>query len=433
MRKSNVITAILSTASLVWVAPAHAADVTLDYHLPEVKIGFAVSHMITACPNGTDGLDGFAMDTVTAIKPEYGRGEEIRINPKGTLFVDRQVKLEFHENGTLKSFNGSSTGQGGKILAAAIKAASFVVTLTTGVPVAPVLQGFVPAAVPPGGIECKEEIVTLLAQKASLQAELAILKQALISQGVSDNLLLQITRTQAALTDTISRLTISPDPVIWTPSVTQDPPSDPVAADLSVWFKPNRQINLTQALEDAGLGQVLAFNAAATYIGTPDKTPTTTEGEPKLWQSLVYREPGVVKVTLEPLAPFAPGNLTGNELALARTAYEATKAKATVKVPQIGTLKIIPFNGSGIFGSRAVAATFDQSGGLTSIGYTSTGGADALASVIDAGVAAGTELRDQETNATKREVERRTQANLLEALIEAEAKAQDDAETAAEN
>jgi hypothetical protein len=41
MRKSNVITAILSTASLVWIAPAHAADVTLDYHLPEVKIGFA--------------------------------------------------------------------------------------------------------------------------------------------------------------------------------------------------------------------------------------------------------------------------------------------------------------------------------------------------------------------------------------------------------
>ncbi|MHA4750869.1 hypothetical protein ACX0FG_16330, partial [Enterococcus faecium] len=79
----------------------------------------------------------------------------------GTLFVDRQVTLEFHENGTLKSFNGSSTGQGGKILAAAIKAASFFVTLTSGVPVAAGAVGIVPAAVPPGGIECKDEIVNL--------------------------------------------------------------------------------------------------------------------------------------------------------------------------------------------------------------------------------------------------------------------------------
>lgn len=239
MRKSNVMIAILSTAAMMLGAPAHAKPgdkeqkppLTLDYHLPEAKIGFAVSHMITSCP-GPDGK-GFAMDTMTAIKPVYEGGEKIRINPKGNLFIDREVKLEFHENGTLKSFNGSSKGQGGKIVAAAINA---------------------------------------------------------------------------------------------------------------------------------------------------------------------------------------------DEARLAESDYDATVAEATAKVTQISKHKVIRFDGSSIFGSRAVAATFDQKGELTSIGYTSTGGADALAGVVDASVAAGIEPRDQEANATKREVERRTQANALEALIDAEAK-----------
>ncbi len=415
MRKSNVIIAILSTASLVWVAPAHAADVTLDYHLPEVKIGFAVSHMITACPNAQG--EGFAMDTATAIKPVYGRGEQILINPKGTLFVDRQVKLEYHENGTLKSFNGSSTGQGGKIAAAAIKAVSFVATSAMGLP--PVAGPASDGGSSKRWIQCKKKIVDLLKQKEGLETELARLKQSLVSQGTSENLLLQITRTEAAIAATTSQLTVSTKPVIWTPTTSAiDLPSTQILADLTAWFDDVTKEGLQSALLKVGLGQVLAFKASVTSVMGRDTKPT-----PKTKQrALVYRVPGVIEVTLEPLAVFKAPELTGVDEARARAAYEDTKAKETVKVPQIGTLKIIPFEGSGIFGSRAVAATFDQKGELTSIGYTSTGGADALAGVVDASVAAGIELRDQEVNATKREVERRTQANALEALIEAEAK-----------
>lgn len=426
MRKRNVTTAVLSTVALGLAGPAQAADVTLDYHLPEAKIGFGVSHTITKCPDAAG--KGFAMDTVTAIKPVYGRGYEVKINPKGNLFVDRQVKLEYHENGTLKSFNGSSTGQGGKIVAAAIKAVSFVASASLGVPLLSAFSGQSTRT----PIQCTGEVFKLLKLKDDLETILASLKQALISQGTTENLLLQITRTEAGLADTTSRLTVSPVPVIWTPTSAVDAlPSNPVPSDLSVWFKSVPQNDLALAFEEVGLGQVLAFNASATFVTIPDSTPTTTDGKPNKYRALVYREPGVVKVTLEPRDPFARGELTGVEEALAHTAYESTKAKATVKVPQIGKLKVIPFDGSGIFGSRAVTATFDQMGELTSIGYTSTGGADALAGVVDASVAAGIELRDQETNATKREVERRTQANALEALIEAEAKAKKEEEEAA--
>ncbi|MGC6328585.1 hypothetical protein ACNI3R_03820 [Rhizorhabdus sp. FW153] len=418
--------AILSTAGLVLAAPAYAnpeqraqkPPLTLDYHLPEVKIGLAVSHMISACPNGGANLSGFAMDTVTQIKPVYVRGTRIRINPKGNLFVDRQVKLEFHEGGTLKSFNGASTGQGGKIVAAAIKAASFGATLSAG-------AGFAALAEPsiPPSIQCKEEVLTLLRQKKMLEATLASLRQMLLNEGPSENLLLQITRTEAAIDDAAAGLTIDSTPVIWTPSAARVAPPDPAPADLTKWFKPDPRIDWAKAFADVGLGQVHAFKAEATYLTASDATPTTTaEGGPKIYRALVYREPGVVDVKLRPLNDFQPGNLDTEAAVLARAAYEQTKVKATVKVPQIGTLKTIPFDGSGIFGSRAVAATFDQMGELTSIGYTSTGGADALAGVVDASVAAGIELRDSKTNAIKREVERRTQANALEALIEAEAK-----------
>jgi hypothetical protein len=244
---------------------------------------------------------------------------------------------------------------------------------------------------------------------------------------------LQITRTEAALAGITSQLTVSPDPMIWTPTASVAVLNSNLAsADLTVWFDAVSKDGLERALADAGLGQVLAFKASTTFVTTVDPTPiTNSDGTQKTYQVLVYREPGSVKVTLAPQADFQPGSLRGVERTFAEAAYEATKAKATVKVPQIGTLKVIPFNGSGIFGSRAVAAIFDQMGELTSIGYTSTGGADALAGVIDASVAAGVELRDQRVNAIKREIELRTQEKALEDLIEAEAKDEDEAEAVA--
>lgn len=423
MRKSNIISAILSTASLLWFAPAHAQaeKVTLDYHLPEVKIGFAVSHMITKCPDAKG--KGLELETITAIKPIYSRGEEIKVNPKGNLFVDRQVKLEYHENGTIKSFNGSSTGQGGKIVAAVIKAATFAATTAMGVPSVGALddKGNPPLA----PIACNSTIVNMLKEKESLKGELASLKQALISQGPSENLLARITLHEAALADTILQLTISSSPAIWSPTAsTTNLPINPSAADLTGWFDGVSAPDLQLALTKAGMGHIQSFKTSAVFASTPDPTTIkSTVGTSGKIRALVYREPGMVDVTLVPVADFDPGDLKGVEALLAKATYEATKAKATVKVPQIGTLKVIPFDGSGIFGSRAVAATFDQMGELTSIGYASTGGADALAGVVDASVAAAIELRDQEPNAIKGDIERRTQTNALKALIDAEAEA----------
>ncbi|WP_370190981.1 hypothetical protein [Qipengyuania sp.] len=70
------------------------------------------------------------------------RGDLVSANPKGNLFVDRQVKLEYHENGTLKSLKGSSASQGGKVAAAVIKRATFAAATAICVPL-PVPAGVV--------------------------------------------------------------------------------------------------------------------------------------------------------------------------------------------------------------------------------------------------------------------------------------------------
>ncbi|GAA0637316.1 hypothetical protein GCM10009424_09500 [Sphingomonas ursincola] len=435
MRKSNVMIAILSTAAAAVSAPAHAEPksneqeppFTLDYHLPEVKITFGVSYRITTCPRGdTNDLSGFAMDTVTAITPSYFRGTKIRINPKGNLFVDRAIKLENHENGTLKSFNGSSTGQGGKIVAAAIKAVSFVGALTVGVP--PVAAGFIKSS--SAVIKCKDEIAQLINQRNELEKELDGLRKALSSGNASESQLDRIARTEKAIDATNERLTISLKPVVWTPGTDQNLPQQLAPANLSDWFDYRDSNDLKLAFEAIGLGQMLQFTARANYVTKLDAAATTPRsGQQKIYRALVYREPGSVDAILEPSDPnFNPGQLKDVEAARAFAAYKEATVKKTVPAPQIGPLKIIPFDGSGIFGSRAVTATFAETGELTSIGYTSTGGADALAGVIDAGVAAGIEQRDAQTNALKRAVERRTQADALKALNDAQAKAKKEEE-----
>lgn len=432
MCKRNVTATIISTLVAGFAGQALAADVTLEYNLPEVKIGFDVGHTIIKCPDAHG--KGFKMDTLTVLKPVYVRGELITVNPKGNLFVDRKVELEYYENHTLKSFNGSSAGQGGKLAAAVIKVATFAATTAIGVPlpVSAVLMRPGLATDPlfdiprPRSIQCKASIATLIHERESAEAHLATLKQILQTQGASADLLRQITRTEAAIADIISRLTVTADPLIWKPTTeetgfTKDLPR----ADLTVWFDTVSEEDLQREFYRVGFGQIRAFEAVGAIVTSPGTMPASNTSYADLGfpiKGLVYRVPRRIKVTLKPKADFdAPASLGGLERALARAAHTATKAEATVEVPQLGELKVIPFDGSGMFGSRQVTATFSQAGELTSVGYSTNGGADALAGIGDALVASGTELREAKLNALKRDVEYRTKEKELEDLIDAAA------------
>lgn len=400
------------TLSAILISPASARDVVLTYKIPTAVVGFAASHTITECPDAKG--DGFEMAVTTAVKPVYGAGETVRVSASGTLFVDREVKLEFYENGTLKSFNGTSTGQGGKLVAAGIKLASFVGSAAIGLP--PVAT---PAVADVPVLACHDWVEGAIASKASTKTYLNSLESQVVASGLSEKLAGEIASAKERIAALDALLTVKAQPVYWTPSGGALAFAGTIkAGDLGTWFKSIPNEGLDAVLAKAGYGQMQAFTLAGGF----DSTPSPGEIGKGAVRSLVYREPATAKISMKPQTPFSmPTGSDPVELALAARAYGATEQSMKVKVPQVGTLVSIPFDGSGIFGSRAVSAAFSESGDLTSIGFANTGGADALAGVVDATTAAATELRDARLNNIKRDIELRTKEKELEDLIDQEA------------
>jgi len=413
MKLTRTIT-LVAASLFVSAIPSYAAKadkVVLSYRLPKATIGFALSHTITRCPDPSGA--GFRMDVATAMKPVYVAGDVVKVNASGNPFVDREVKLEFYENGTLKSFNGTSAGQGGKVVVAGIKLASLIGSAAIGLPpVAPPAAPGVPV------LQCHDWVKDVLASKASAIIYLKSLEGQVVAASLSDDLAAEITAARARIAALESLLTVTADRVYWTPSGKSLNLSTKMASgDLSVWFKSVSAEGLGSALAKAGYGQTQEF----LITGHFDKVPAEAKVPTDSARSLLYLEPVVARVAMKPSMPFATAGVEPADLALAAKVYKASEQSAKVRVPQMGSLVSIPFDGSGIFGSRAVSASFSEAGELTSIGYTSKGGADALASVVDATTAAATELRDARLNNIKRDIELRTREKELEDLIDQEA------------
>ena len=425
MRKSNLITALLATTCLSLAAPAYAGDVILDYSIPKATIGFAVSHMITQCPD--DAGRGFSMDIASGIVPVYGPGETVKVNASGSLFVDRKIELEFHPNGNLKSFNGSSESQGGPAIVAAIKVASFVWSASTGSGLAAAVMAAAATSDldnkklvnGPSKWACHKWVKDALSAKEAAEKRLEALRNSVVSTQFTKDLAVEISKTEALIAALEGQLTVEGKPVKWAPSSTSlNYTATAASGDLSVWFVPNPMLNLKKELLEAGYGQLTQFSVSGSSgLKAP---PRVVSGEPL--KRLAYRRLVTGSVKMAPAAPFEPGTkLDATETALALQRYEATKQSLTPMIPQLGELVEVPFDKSGVFGTRAVSASFTEAGALTAIGYTNKGGAKALENVTDAAIDGLGEIRDAKLNAIKRDIELREQEKKLRDLIEADA------------
>lgn len=412
LARPATLLAAACTLGAIYIPSASARDVMLTYKIPKAVVGFGVSHTISKCPNPKG--EGIEIDVATAVKPVYGAGETVRVNASGSLFVDREVKLEFYGNGTLKSFNGTSTGQGGELVAAGIKLASFVVPGFVGAPSMSTLDVDGKPV-----LACHDWVEGAIAGKASALAYLQSLEAQVVASGLSEKLAGEIASAKEKIAALDALLTVEAKPEYWAPSASALSYSGTLkAGDLSVWFKSVPDDGLDAALSRAGYGQMQEFALKGGFDQTPSPGAVSTTAV----RSLVYREPATAKVSMKPNARFAmPTGSDAVALALAAQAYSATEQSMKVKVPQVGNLVSIPFDGSGLFGSRGVSATFAESGDLTSIGFSNTGGADALAGVVDATTAAAGEIRDARLNNLTRKIEIRTKEKELEELIAQEA------------
>jgi hypothetical protein len=435
----NFISRSITAAAACGLAvPANAAPVTLDYKLPKASVGFAVSHTITQCPKGSE--TPLQIDVTAGIAAVYGAGETVTLNASGNLFVDRAFKLEFYENGTLKSFNAASDGQGGKLVVSAIKLAVTAASIAAGGPAVIPTEMPAAASAPPDTLECHDRVKALISQRATATNHLQQLESRARNGETSVSLVEQITAIRAAIATLTSQLTIKGAPAFWSPSANQRTFTGTVkAGDLGAWFKPIAtevdgkvsEDRLQKYLMQAGHGQTREYTITGTSPDTgrretADGAATDTASHDldvtKAYRALIYREPVRVTAVMKPSQDFlAPAGMNPVEIALANQRYAATVNQLKPLIPQIGRLIAVPFDGSGMFGSRAVAATFNEAGGLTSIGYTTAGGADALAGVVDGVNTAATDLRDARVNAIKREIELLTKEDELRQLIKDEA------------
>lgn len=409
--------------------PAQAGDAEIEYRLPKTTIGFAVSHTITSCPDANNPAARFDMKVNTAVAPVSGAGATVLVNVKGGLFVDRDVKIEYHKDGIIKSFNASSKGQGGPLLASALKAGAFVGGLATGtgLPVAAAVAAgdaggpVAPAAVPPPPLECQPWVIEALATRAGLVNKLADLQSLSIMTAPTVKRLESVALLSGSITAIDKRLTVTGERALWVPSkVAASFDKDLNAGELRVWFTQfgidaAGKTALKNELSKAGYGQALTFKATGRVAGkVTDAAAPPTKAMRALYY---YTKPASAKASIKPKDAFDAGSATKGAAALALLRYQNASNKASTKVPQLGVLRNLPFDGSGLFGSRGVSASFSESGELASIGFSSAGGSEALASTVDAAVASGADLRDARLNNLNREIELLTAENELRELL----------------
>lgn len=414
---------------------AHAEDVDMSYKLPELRVAGSYSQRILECP-GTDGK--VRIETLTGVTPSYVAGQRVPIDPTAGFLAKREVKLTLYENGTLQAFNAQSEGQGGALAAAAIKAAAFAVTAASGVPLAG-LMGDDTAGLIEDDPDVPEERLSLacrawvsenVAALARIEADIVKLEQ-LVMTGQSRPEVLQLLDQKQAGRDALKRsLTLEATPKVLDPGYARSARCTTIGPlDYSRWFTfsgldvPNEVLRavLKQGKVAGVDGYRMMLNArSAADCETGVASTPTADAAASLPASadraVHYRVPMNARVVLEVRDKLACE--TGEDCASGREAERNTRTVRSVEVPQWGTLRSIAFDGSGIFGSKAVSAKFAPSGRPMELGYASGSGADAFAGVLDAGVSAATTIRDAPNAALQREVTRRDLEAKLKQAIE---------------
>lgn len=142
------------------IAASNAEDPILHYYIPKTTVAAQITQRITKCSveGGNLLLNVHTqLSLKPGVKPDYSRA--IAINAKSKFLVNKSTKLTFNPDGTLKSLNGTATGQGGPVLSAVIQTGATIAAITTAPPAAAFLTI---AGDPNIGTKSKEEKMTVI-------------------------------------------------------------------------------------------------------------------------------------------------------------------------------------------------------------------------------------------------------------------------------
>lgn len=435
--------AAVSSASPAFGQDRATASREFAYFLPRTRAIVRVDQLIRRCPTADQHAPLITSTAAVVDRAGPDPAAMIRVDASSGFLSGRTTKLVLRPDGTLISFNASTTGEGGAVLSSLIGAATTVASLAIGMPpvgLAPnsmVAQGLAWRRPPPPRFECTHAVRELVARMQEVEANLDALR-ANIAQGTeapgSAEVLAALTAELASLVD---RLTLSTDPHIFDPAPEHfdaqgdgRPNAGTVALlapiDYTPWFGTNSD-SLRGWLAERGVPGGYGFRATVApnraLLGalshgddssSDQANPTPRGSRPTPY--LYYRRPVPGTVALVPCAQPA---VNGDCAPDGTRPGQAASVQKTVQFPQLSGLFSIRIGRGSLFGTRQAAAEFDAYGAPTALQYGSTAGGAEIAGVIDSAGTATTTLRDARTGALNRRLEREKAIDELNALLEA--------------
>jgi hypothetical protein len=104
---------------LLVVGCAQLPNAKVTYYLPKTEVRFNVVRTI-GCDRADNLLVGSAVTPVVTHSADPLASRELSLTGFKTAFSDADIKLDYYDDGRLKSFNATATGQGESILKTAI-------------------------------------------------------------------------------------------------------------------------------------------------------------------------------------------------------------------------------------------------------------------------------------------------------------------------
>lgn len=379
--------------------PAMAAPkAVLTYFLPKTAVTATVSQQLLACTSPDEIVVETGWELKAVSRPDYSK--RIRVDASTGFLAKRAVALKLNPDGTISAFNSESVGQGGAVIASALKFVGMM---------APMFAGAAPMASPafemdggprqvPNLSPCTGVTQVLLDRRRAAEGTIASLEALIAADEATPAHLKLLTAKQEELAGLKAKLTIfGREPAKFEPATSSG--SIAVARlDYTPWFG-TREAPVKLPGKDNGF--CVQWGASKAAMGALAQGNTTLPANPEQpIKRMVYRFPVPAAAVAGPAKTVS---LMGCELDDSPEASAASQG-LSFPAPQLSGLYSVPVGSAGIFGSREVKASFDGFGAPLEISYGSDPGAAAIAGTIDAAGGTVTAFRNAELEALNREI-----------------------------
>ncbi len=434
---------------------------SFQYFIPKTKIVAQIKQRITKCEVKDDKLNINIISETSmkaGTKPDYKR--VITINGKSSFLVNRSSRLTLNNDGTLKGFNGSATGQGGPVLSAVIQTAALGASLAVN----PVIGAgntlntinnakskektvdrntrirvYIP--------ECQKNIVAALKGLEEATTARKKIRNAIANGEAGTVMTEELTRIDKDIENLRKILTITSSVSLIPKDMTATKKIDPMTMnkEYKKWFKiKSEEILITDqdlvekkyTIIDPGMTNISVidflkaeakrenslFDLPGIYgfkmeVTADNDALIATNGSNKIDKNIlasVYDDKDFVYV--HPIPAIAKFYACADDKCTKASTAKNTSAITETLLPQLSKLHNISTGGS-IFASRTVSATFGPYGEPLTLEYTKGGGGAQIASVINAAGQAATTIDGASLQATQDEIARITAERELDRLL----------------